>query len=113
MGFSIFHTLLLIITIVGSGWLGRTYPGMRHHLYTIACIVVIVGCVLLWQLPPTQTAGRTIGIYLVTFFGSCYVQVIAFGTCNFAGYTKKSIVAAGILVAYCLGNIIGALLFDA
>ncbi|KAJ4137145.1 hypothetical protein NW768_002726 [Fusarium equiseti] len=121
MGFSIFHTLLLniplgamaIITIVGSGWLGRTYPGMRHHFYTIACIPVIVGCVLLWQLPPTQTAGRIIGIYLVTFFGSCYVQVISFGTCNFAGYTKKSMVAAGIFVAYCLGNIIGALLFDA
>jgi predicted MFS family arabinose efflux permease len=121
MGFSIFHTLLLniplgamaIITIVGSGWLGRTYPDMRHHFYTIACIPVIVGCVLLWQLPPTQTAGRIIGIYLVTFFGSCYVQVISFGTCNFAGYTKKSMVAAGIFVAYCLGNIIGALLFDA
>ncbi|KAF5705086.1 allantoate permease [Fusarium mundagurra] len=121
MGFGIFHTLLLnlplgvmaIFTIVGSGWLGRTYPGMRHHIYTLACIPVIVGCVLLWQLPPTQTAGRIIGIYLVGFFGSCYVQVILFGTNNFAGYMKKSMVAAGISVAYCLGNIIGALLFNA
>jgi hypothetical protein len=82
-------------------------------MYTLACIPAIVGCVLLWQLPRTRTAGRIIGIYLVTFFGSCYIQVIAFGTCNFAGYTKKLVVAAGIFVAYCLGNIVGPLLFDA
>ncbi|KAF5665259.1 allantoate permease [Fusarium circinatum] len=121
LGFTVFHTLLLniplgaisIFTIVGSGWLGRTLPNMRHHIYTIACLPVITGCVLLWQLPASQTAGRIVGIYLVSFFGSCYVQVIAFGTCNFAGYTKKTIVSAGTFVGYCLGNIIGPLLFDA
>lgn len=121
MGFSVFHTLLLniplgvmsISTIVGSGWLGRTYPNMRHHIYTIGCVPVILGCLLLWKLPAGQVGGRVAGIYLVAFFGFSYVQVIAFGTCNFAGYTKKSMVSAGIFVAYCLGNIIGPLLFDA
>ncbi|KAF5596623.1 3-(3-hydroxyphenyl)propionate 2-hydroxylase [Fusarium subglutinans] len=121
LGFSVFHTLLLniplgaisIFTIVGSGWLGRTLPNMRHHIYTIACLPVITCCVLLWQLPASQTAGRIVGIYLVSFFGSCYLPVIAFGTCNFAGYAKKTIVSAGTFVGDCLGNIIGPLLFDA
>ncbi|KAF4493295.1 3-(3-Hydroxyphenyl)propionate 2-hydroxylase [Fusarium agapanthi] len=54
------------------------------------------------QTETIETAGRIVGIYLVSFFGSCYVQVIAFGTCNFAGYTKKTIVSAGIFVDYCL-----------
>jgi MFS family permease len=121
MGFSVFHTLLLniplgvmsITTILGSGWLGRTFANMRHHLYTIGCFPVILGCVLLWQLSADQVGGRIAGIYLVSFFGFPYVQAIGFGTCNFAGYTKKSTVAAGVFVAYCLGNIIGPLLFDA
>ena len=120
MGFNTFQTLMLniplgamaLITIIGSGYLGRTYANMRHHIYTAACVPVIIGCSLLWQLGRSNTAGRVAGVYLVTFFGSCYVQVIAFGTSNFAGYTKKSVVAAGIFVAYCLGNIIGPLLFD-
>ncbi|KAH8673289.1 major facilitator superfamily domain-containing protein [Xylariales sp. PMI_506] len=120
MGFSTFQTLLLniplgamaIITIVGSGYLGRSIPNARHHIYSLACLPVIIGCCLLWKLPTSNTGGRIAGVYLVTFFGSCYLQVIAFGTCNFAGYTKKTVVAAGIFIAYCLGNIIGPLLFD-
>ncbi|KAF5703630.1 allantoate permease [Fusarium mundagurra] len=88
LGFSVFHTLLLniplgaisIFTIVGSGWLGRTFPNVRHHIYTIAYLPVITGCVLLWQLPASQTAGRIVGIYLVSFFGSSHIQVIVFGT---------------------------------
>lgn len=121
MGFSTFQTLMLniplgamaLITIIGSGYLGRTLADARHHIYALACLPVILGCCLLWQLPSSSTGGRVAGVYLVTFFGSCYVQVIAFGTSNTAGYTKKTVVAAGIFVAYCLGNIIGPLLFDA
>lgn len=119
-GFGISVTLLFkiplgviaISTIVGSGWLGRRYPNMRHHVYTFGCIPVIVGCVILWKLPVAAVGGRVAGIYLVAFFGVSYVQVIGFGTCNFAGYTTKSMVSAVIFVAYCLGNIIGPLLFD-
>lgn len=120
MGFDTFATLMLniplglmaLITIIGSGWLGRRMPRSRHHLYTLACLPVILGCCLLWKLPDSSVGGRIAGVYLVTFFGSCYVQVIAFGTSNFAGYTKKAVAAAGIFIAYCLGNIIGPLLFD-
>ncbi|KAJ5128113.1 hypothetical protein N7448_008892 [Penicillium atrosanguineum] len=120
MGFSTFVTLMLniplgamaILTIVGSGYLGRKIPNARHHIYSAACLPVILGCCLLWKLPSSNTGGRIAGVYLVTFFGSCYVQVIAFGTSNVAGYTKKSVFAAGVFMAYCLGNIIGPLLFD-
>jgi MFS family permease len=120
MGFGTFQTLMLniplgamaLITIIGSGYLAQRIPNSRHRIYSAACVPVIIGCCLLWQLPSSNLGGRIAGVYLVTFFGSCYIQVIAFGTSNFSGYTSKSVVAAGIFIAYCLGNIISPLLFD-
>lgn len=55
MGFTTFTSLLLnlplgalaFITILGSGYLGRIIPNSRHHIVSIACVPVIVGCCLL------------------------------------------------------------------
>lgn len=66
-----------------------------------------------WKLPDSMTGGRIVGLYLINFFASSWIQCVALGTSNVAGYTKKSTYAAGIWVGYCLGNIMGPLLFDA
>jgi len=60
-----------------------------------------------------QAAGRIVGLYLVNFFSSAWIQVIALGTSNVAGYSKKGAYAAGVWIGYCVGNIMGPLLFDA
>lgn len=58
-------------------------------------------------------AGRISGLYMLNFFSSAYVQCIGLGTSNVAGYTKRTVYAAGTFVGYSLGSIIGPLLFDA
>ncbi|KAJ5901849.1 hypothetical protein N7495_002377 [Penicillium taxi] len=119
MGFDKFLALVLyfplgamsIMTAVRPGHLGRKIPKSRHHIYTAACVLVIFKCCLLWKLPSSNTGGSLVGVYLVTFFGLCYVQVIALGNSNFACYTKKSVYAAGVFMTYRVGYIIGPLLF--
>ncbi|KJK62536.1 Major Facilitator Superfamily protein [Aspergillus parasiticus SU-1] len=121
MGFSTFESLLLnipigalaFICVLGSGYIGRKYPNARLHTTSVACIPVIVGGCMLWQLPSSKTAARIIGFYLINFFSAAWVQCIAMGTSNVAGYTKKATMAAGTFMGYSLGNIIGPLTFDA
>lgn len=64
-----------------------------------------------WQLH--GNAGRLVGFYLMNFFSFAYVQVIGLGTCNVAGYTKRATTAASVFVSYCIGSIIGPLMFNA
>ncbi|KAI9149877.1 Thiamine pathway transporter THI73 [Paramyrothecium foliicola] len=121
MGFDVFESLLLnlpigalaFICVLGSGYLGRHLPNARLHIVAGACIPVILGCLLLWQLPSSSHAGRIVGFYLIDFFSSAWIQCIGLGTSNVAGYTKKTVFASATFVAYSIGNIIGPLLFDA
>ncbi|KAL4805381.1 major facilitator superfamily domain-containing protein [Aspergillus unguis] len=121
MGFTTFQSLLLnmpigalaFICIIGSGYIGRNVPNSRLHVVSGACVPVIIGSCLIWQLPSSARAARIIGFYLINFFSSAWVQCIAMGTSNVAGHTKKATLAAGTFVGYSLGNIIGPLTFDA
>ncbi|KAK7413969.1 hypothetical protein QQX98_007152 [Neonectria punicea] len=121
MGFSVYNSLLLnmpigalaLICVIGSGYLGRTIPGSRLYIIAGSCLLVILGCGLLWKLPDNMTAGRIAGFYLLNFFSSAWVQCIGLGTSNVAGYTKKAVYAAGTFIGYSLGNILGPLMFDA
>ncbi|SPO04690.1 related to allantoate permease [Cephalotrichum gorgonifer] len=118
MGFELRHSLLLnmpfgvmaFLCVLGAGWLGSTRVG-RLYTCCIASLPVILGCSLLWQVPSTNPAGRIVGLYLISFFASCWLSAISLGTSNVAGYSKKGAYAAGIWIGYCIGNIIGPLLF--
>ncbi|KAL6415591.1 allantoate permease [Ilyonectria robusta] len=121
MGFTIFQSLLLnlpigalaFFCILGSGYLGRRLPNARLHIVSAACLPVILGCCLLWQLDSSARAGRIVGFYLLNFFSSAWTQCIGLGTSNVAGHTKKALYAAATFFAYSVGNIIGPLMFDA
>jgi hypothetical protein len=121
MGFDVFTSLLLnlaigalaFICILGSGSIGRKILNSRLFIVVGACLPVILGCSLIWQLPDSNKARRIIGFYLVNFFSSAWVQCIGLGTSNVAGHTKKAVYAASTFIGYCFGNIIRPLLFDA
>ncbi|UQC73840.1 uncharacterized protein CLUP02_00487 [Colletotrichum lupini] len=121
MGFDVFTSLLLnlpigalaFICILSSGYIVRRVPNSRLYVVIGACVPVILGCSLIWQLPDSNRAGRILGFYLINFFSSAWVQCIGLGTSNVAGHTKKAVYAAGTFIGCSLGNIIGPLMFDA
>lgn len=57
-----------------------------------------------WGVRP---AVPVIGYTLIGFFGPVVSLIISIGMANVAGATKKSVTAAAIFVAYCVGNIVG------
>ncbi|KAH8703490.1 putative MFS transporter [Talaromyces proteolyticus] len=121
MGFTTFQSLLLnmpigalaFICVLGSGYIGRKVPNSRLYVVSGACVPVILGSCLIWQLPSSERAARIIGFYLINFFAAAWVQCIAMGTSNVAGHTKKATMAAGTFMGYSLGNVVGPLTFDA
>jgi hypothetical protein len=76
----------------------------------IACqIPVLAGALLLWLLPRHQTGGLLVALYMTPMFGGTYLVTMAITLANCAGYTKRSVFAAGVFIGYCCGNIAGPL----
>jgi hypothetical protein len=78
-------------------------------LYTAASFIfaATVGLIFLVTLP---TAGKLVGLYLVTSYIGVYVLFLSSITANTSGYTKKILTNAIVLIGYTIGNIIGPLI---
>jgi len=63
---------------------------------------------MIWKSAWTHRAATPIvGYTIIGFFGPVVSLIIIIGMSNVAGATKKSLMAANIFVAYCVGNIVG------
>lgn len=123
MGFSVFDSLLLLIPIgfiTGLGLLIATYlaykfTNRRTLLMAGFQILVIIGSLLLWQLPQTSRAGGLTALHILWGFPATYALLMGLQVANTAGYTKRSLSSAGIFFGYCIGkddrpkNILGTL----
>ncbi|KAL8793175.1 MAG: hypothetical protein Q9195_004205 [Heterodermia aff. obscurata] len=94
--------------ILLTGWLSSRIPNIRLLLLVLCCLPVMAGCIMIWK----STWGHrpvvpVIGYMLIGFFGPVVSLIISTGMANVAGATKKSVTAAAIFVAYCVGNIVG------
>jgi hypothetical protein len=95
-----------IAVILLASWLhGRT----GDSLYTSVGFVftATVGLIFLITLP---TAGKLVGLYLVTFYIGAYILFLGSITANTSGYTKKILTNAIVLIGYTVGNMIGPLI---
>lgn len=115
-----------IFSYIGAKWANR------RCLVTIgACIVPIIGTVIVYTVDRKNIAGQMVGIYLVSYSAcSCDVQEILFvyqlytyfgpyvigiglGQANTAGHTKKTVTFAILYIGYAVGNLIGPQTFRA
>jgi ACS family allantoate permease-like MFS transporter len=62
-------------------------------------------------LPSSNKVGRLVGFYLFNVIPSGFVTVLSLVSTNIAGYTKKTTIAAIMLIGYSVGNIIGPQVF--
>ncbi|KAL7423621.1 hypothetical protein Q5752_001202 [Cryptotrichosporon argae] len=93
------------VTIYIFVWLAGRYKNARTILLPLSCIPVYVGAIVIWAGPWTPHAGPLIGYYLVASFGAPYVLLLALGSANTAGSTKKAVTSGAIFVGYNVGNI--------
>ncbi|KAJ4194763.1 hypothetical protein NW759_016479 [Fusarium solani] len=118
-GFTPFQSLLLVMPagfMAGVEGLAVCYcaykfPRWRTWLIVITLLPTILASILLWQLPRSSKGGLLVGIYLLGGFAAPYSVLMGLQTANTAGYTKKSVTASGLFLGYCVGNIIGPLVF--
>jgi MFS family permease len=99
---------ICLITILATGWLSSRIPNIRIILLVVMCLPVIAGCAMIWKSKWTHHAPTPVAGYsIIGTFGAVVSLTICIGMANVAGATKKSVMAAAIFVAYCVGNIVG------
>ena len=118
-GFSPLNSLLLLMLfgfIIGTiqllaPYLAYRYKNIRTYLVFCCQCLSIMASLLLWLLPRSALGGLLVGVYFLGSFGGSYVVLMTIQVANTAGYTKRAFSSAGMFVGYCLGNVIGPLLF--
>ncbi|KAJ5094190.1 hypothetical protein N7456_010051 [Penicillium angulare] len=94
-------------------WVAAKWVNRRCLVTMMACVVPIVGAIMVYSLPRTNIGGQMVGIYLLyTYFGP-YVVGISMAQANTAGNTKKSMQYSILYIGYAVGNLIGPQTFRA
>ncbi|KAL7904995.1 major facilitator superfamily domain-containing protein [Trichoderma velutinum] len=94
---------------------GASYTSFKFNNRSVVIILLLVpgilGGGLMAFLPSHDKIGRLIGTYLTNTIPSSTPIIYSWVAANIAGHTKKITVNAILLMAFCLGNIIGPLTF--
>ena len=105
---------VVVIAILGSGYLASAIPNIRTYLLMASCLPVIAGCIMIWKSNwATSRAVPIVGYVLLGFFGATASLIISLAVGNVAGNSKKSLVNSAVFVLYTVGNTVSPLLVDA
>ena len=96
-----------------AAYITNKYRRMRCYVMASTLLVAMLGILLVRQLPYANKGGRLVGIWLAFTFGCGFPLSLSIISSNFAGYTKKTTVAAILFMGYCAGNIGGPMVFKA
>jgi MFS family permease len=115
-GFGVFETLLLqlpigaiiILTIVLSSLIARLL-NIRYLMMSFTCLIPAAGSLIC--LLTTSKNIRYGGVCLWTIATTASGFPMTTATTNAAGHTKKSLIGASTFMAYCVGNILGPIIF--
>ncbi|ORX44760.1 MFS general substrate transporter [Hesseltinella vesiculosa] len=69
--------------------------------------IAMIGCILLASLP--HTSIKLLGYYLAWGYNGSYIMLLSLVGSNVSGYSKKIWYNGTIMIAYCIGNLIGPL----
>ncbi|EON61054.1 hypothetical protein W97_00265 [Coniosporium apollinis CBS 100218] len=119
-GFNALNSLLLTMPagfVTGCIELGAAYAAYKFKnkrcIIMLCCQVpTVVSSILQWQLPRSNKGGLLFATYILASFGGTYCVLLGVVMANAAGYTKRTLNAAGVFIGYCVGNIIGPLVFN-
>ncbi|PSN67421.1 MFS general substrate transporter [Corynespora cassiicola Philippines] len=118
-GFSTLNSLLLVMPAGAYAgtlqlivpWLCYKYSNLRSLLIFACQAGTTLAALLLWLLPMKETGALLFACYILPSVGGGYAVLMGLQLANTAGYTKRSVASSGIYIGYCLGNIVGPLVF--
>jgi MFS transporter, ACS family, DAL5 transporter family protein len=118
-GFTALNSLLFLMPYgfiigcieLGAPYLAYKFKNIRTYLIVACQLLTIMSSLLLWLLPRSQLGGLLIGVYFLGSFAGSYVLSMTLQVANTAGYTKRAFMSSGMFVGYCLGNVVGPLVF--
>ncbi|KAH8891611.1 MFS general substrate transporter [Thozetella sp. PMI_491] len=102
-----------VVAIVAITSASYTAFRFRNRSLIILSLLIpgIIGAALMTFLPNGSGVGRLMGVYLINTIPSTTPIIYSWVAANFAGHTKKTMINAIIMMAFCLGNILGPLTF--
>lgn len=118
-GFSSLNSLLFLMPYgfiigcieLGAPYLAYKFKNIRTYLIVGCQCLTVMSSLLLWLLPRSQLGGLLIGVYFLGSFAGSYVLCMTLQVANTAGYTKRAFMSSGMFIGYCLGNVVGPLIF--
>ncbi|KAK5054739.1 hypothetical protein LTR84_001631 [Exophiala bonariae] len=104
--------VIAIIAILSACFISFRY-NTRGLVIVSLLVPGIIGATLMAFLPTSSKLGRLFGTYLTNTIPSSTPLIYSWVAANVAGHTKKVTMNALLLMAFCLGNILGPLTFTA
>ncbi|KAF5699247.1 transporter [Fusarium mundagurra] len=121
MGYTGLNSLLLtmptgavgVVVTLALSWVATVFSryNLRIWSYTFSSSILLLSCVLIWNVPHMANGFKLVCLYLLAFHPAAYAVLMNLSIANIAGYTKRSTVSAGLFVGYCIGNFAGPLTF--
>ncbi|KAF2720537.1 MFS general substrate transporter [Polychaeton citri CBS 116435] len=103
--------VIAVISVLLATWSAGHFNARGINIILWSAIGGLLGGSLLAFLPESNQAGKLAGNYLTHVVGSFLPCAYSFSAANQAGHTKKVTMNAIVLMAFCLGNILGPLTF--
>jgi MFS family permease len=96
---------------LGAAYAAYKFPRRRCFIMLCCQVPTVISCLLQWQLPRSNRGGLLYAAYTIASLGGTYAVLLGVVMANSAGYTKRTLNAAGVFIGYCVGNLIGPLIF--
>ncbi|ODV96266.1 hypothetical protein PACTADRAFT_40386 [Pachysolen tannophilus NRRL Y-2460] len=103
--------VIATLSTVGFTWLAARWTNRRCLTAFISLIIPLIGSVVCYASPHSNTAAQLVGLYFMYFYFASYVVMISLVQSNTAGLTKKSAVYSANYLGYCGGAILGTQTF--
>ena len=99
-----------LIAVYTSGYLASRFDQRCWSAVLVLTIGLLGGCLQAFS-PANKKGAQLAGNYLTNTIGASLPIIYSIGGANTSGHTKKVTMNAVILMAFCLGNILGPLTF--
>lgn len=94
-----------LVTTLAAGYASLIFKNIRLIMLVLACLPVMAGCAMIWKGEWSKGGATPLAGYtLIGFFAPVTSLIVSMGMANVAGNSKKSFMASGTFVMYCVGE---------